>query len=41
MDCRAEMCDGLSAETLAERIALKSDAFCGDDFQLKALARSV
>ena len=37
----AEGCDGLLAETLAERIALKSDDFCGDDFQLKALARGV
>ena len=41
MDCRAEMCDGLLAETLAERIALKSDNFCGDDFQLNALTEGV
>lgn len=41
MDCRAEMCDGLPAETLVERIALKSDDFCGDDLQLKALAEGV
>ena len=34
-------CDGLLAETLAERIALKSDDFCGDDFQLKALTEGV
>ena len=36
-----ERCDGLPVETLVERIALKSDDFCGDDFQLKALARGV
>ena len=41
IDCRVERCDELLAEILVERIALKSDDFCGDDFQLKALARGV